>query len=64
MLLDNSVQGPFVDNKNRRVAAELLVHILQFQNVESNIGKDTGKAAGDWCADFIEQFAKRLDAMK
>lgn len=61
MLLTDLSASPL--DKDRRAAAQLLVHLLQFQSVETQIGKSGGETAANFCADFIEKFAERLKGM-
>jgi aspartate/tyrosine/aromatic aminotransferase len=63
MLITNPTSSTLSgEDTHKRQAAELLVHILQFQQVGSIAGT-SGSSAAAWCADFIEQFAKRTAAM-
>jgi hypothetical protein len=63
MLITNPNTSSLTGDIHKRQAAELLAHILQYQQLEIHVGRASGDAAANYCADFIEQFAKRTAAM-
>jgi hypothetical protein len=63
MLITHPTTSTLATDPHKRQAAELLVHMLQFQQIETYISKSGGNSAADYCADFIEKFAERTKAM-
>lgn len=61
MRFDNVSQSVLKPNEYQLQAAELLVHLLQYQTVASVGG--SGAHAATFCADFITTLAERLRAM-
>jgi hypothetical protein len=63
MRLTDANSSFFSDDSPRFQAAQLLVHLLEHQEIP-HLGTHKGTDAADFCADFIEQFSKRLLATK
>jgi hypothetical protein len=63
MRFDSVASSVLKEDPFQLQAVEVLLHLLQYQNVEGNIGKSSGENAANYCADFITTFAERLRAM-
>jgi fructoselysine-6-P-deglycase FrlB-like protein len=50
------------NDKPKLQAVEVLMHVLQYQTVAS-VGQGSGESAAQYCAEFIEELAKRLKKM-
>lgn len=50
----------FTQDKAKRQAAEVLMHLLEHQQLQS-VHLSDGAAAASFCADFIEALAPRLE---
>jgi hypothetical protein len=59
MRLTDANSSFFSNDSPRFQAAQLLVHLLEHQEI-AHLGTHKGSDAADFCADFIEQFSKRL----
>jgi hypothetical protein len=62
MKLLEGMTSVFSEDKHRRQAAELLVHVIEHQPgiITASQGAD---GAANFCADFIETLSKRLQSM-
>jgi hypothetical protein len=58
-----AMKNPTKSELARSQATDLLRQVIEHQQISSG-ALSTGASAAKWCADFIDEMAKRLEAVK